>query len=124
MSSVQSAFAQVGPREKYLVVTVAAAVGAGTTAAYTTTPLDSTATVAEFAAARTGSALTVGQLYRDLGKTLNVYNPTTNVQVEKYVLAQLVSGSGSEGVATTPVGVYLRVWAADPLAKVAVARTG
>ena len=125
MSSVQSAFAQIGPREKYLIVTAAAtAAGPSTTGAYTSTPLGSSVTVTEFADANTASALVVGQLYRDLGKTLNVYDPTTNVQVEKLVLAQLMSGATTEGVSDASVIKYVRVWAADPANKVYVARTG
>jgi len=124
MSSILANFSQVGPREKYLLVTTAAAVGAGTTAAYTTTPLEASVMVSEFDAAKTGSALLLTQLYRDLGKTLTVYDPATNLETEKFVLAQLMSGASTEGVSSASVIKYIRVWAADSAKHVVVARIG
>jgi len=124
MSSVQSAFAQVGPREKYLVVTILAA-SLATGQAVTVKPtftVSSSMTATEWAAATTGATPVAAALYRDVGKTVTVYNPTTNLAVEKFVAAQLVSGAATEGISAAPI--YLRVWAADPLKLVAVSRTG
>jgi hypothetical protein len=125
MSSISASFAQVGVREKYLLVTSAAtAVSAATTGAYTTTALDDLVTVTAFADANTASALVAAELYRDMGKTLTVYDPSTNLETEKLVLAQLMSGASTEGVSSASVVKYIRVWAADPANKVYVARVG
>ena len=123
MSSIQSAFAQVGAREKFLVQVGSAVSGQ----AVTLKPgksVEASMTATAFAAAVDAATPAAGGLYRDMGKTITVYNPATNLVVERYVGAQLVSGSGSEGVATSPVLVYLRVWAALATNTVGVARTG
>jgi len=123
MSSVQSAFSQVPAREKYFVVTSAVSNSAATVNAGSV--LEYSMTVSEFAAATApATPAAAGSLYRDLGKTVTVYDPATNLTVQKFVAAQLVSGPASEGVAATPVTVYLRVFAADTASKVGVARVG
>jgi hypothetical protein len=125
MSSISASFAQVGTRDKYLLVTSpATGVSDATTGAYTTTPLDDSVTTTVFAAANTASALVATELYRDLGKTLTVYDPATNLATEKLVLAQLVSGASTEGVSSASVIKYIRVWGADAANKVYVARVG
>ena len=127
MSSVQSAFAQVGPREKYLVQVGTPASGQAVTVNANQT-VSSSMTAAEFGpgagTATTAATLAAGALYRDMGKTINVYNPVTNLAVERYVGTQLVAGAATEGFSSSAVLVYIRVWAADPAKTVGVARTG
>ena len=65
-------------------------------------------------------AIAVGDLYRDMGKTVTVVN-TEGLPIERYRLAQLVNNSAAEGV--NDVNVYIKVWAANN-AGVVVARTG
>ena len=108
MSSVQSAFAQVGPREKYLVAT------AGTASAVTVDDgkvVESSMSVADFAAATTTSAVASGDLFFDLGKTVTVYDPDTLLSVEKYQKVALVNGAGTQGNdADVTTDRYVRVW--------------
>jgi hypothetical protein len=123
MSSVQSAFAQVGPREKYLVAT-GAAVGVTVDAGeVVTSSMSSTA----FGDVTSSANATSGQLFLDLGKTVTVYDGTTLLAVEKYQKVALVNGPDTEGndadAAVTNGDRYLRVWnsaGANPL----LARTG
>ena len=121
MTSVLSSFAQIGPRDKYLL-----AVAATATTVYTINSgytLTSSMTDAEFNDATTAAATpTVGQLYRDLGKVTTTYDPDTGLSTEKFVLAQLVSGTDTEG--SSGIFRYIRVWAANASNKVAFARVG
>lgn len=69
-----------------------------------------------------------GTLYKDMGRTLTVYDDTLdgNLHVATYRECQIVLGSGSEGVPVLPLygaTYWVRVWAADGTG-VAVARTG
>ena len=113
MSSVQSAFAQVGPREKFLSVVRAPASGEAVTVKPTFTVSASMTATAFDAATTAATPAVAGSLYRDMGKTVNVYDPVTNLAVRRYVGAQLVAGAVSEGVAASPVLVYLLVWEAN-----------
>jgi hypothetical protein len=110
MSSVQSAFAQVGPREKYLVATGAATNVVVNAGEVVTSSISQT----DFEAVTTaGTAITSGQLFLDLGKTVVVHGDNTLLAVEKYQKVQLVKGADTEGnnVDTAPAGdLYVRVW--------------
>jgi hypothetical protein len=83
-------------------------------------------TDAEWAdAANTASATpAAGLLYRDLGKTVTTYSPTTGLSTQKFVLAVRVLGANTEGANLSLAPVYLRVWAADATADVNFVRTG
>ena len=120
MTSVLSEFAQIGPRDKYLLAVAATASSVYTVDSGFT--ITSSMTDTDWAAATTAAAApTVGQLYRDLGKTTTTYSPTTGLSTERFVLAQLVSGASTEG--SSGVFRYLRVWSAAGTG-VAFARTG
>ncbi|NCY25270.1 MAG: hypothetical protein EBX37_10530 [Alphaproteobacteria bacterium] len=73
-----------------------------------------------------GGANITGTLFKDLGRTLTVYDATTALHVATYRECQLVAG-GPEGVPedtpTYGADYYVRVWAADGDG-VAVARLG
>ena len=109
MSSVQSAFAQVGPREKYLVAT-------GAVSAVTVKDgevVTSSMSEADFTAATTTAAPAVvsGNLLFDLGKTVTVYDPDTLLSVAKYQKVALVNGAGTQGNdADVAADLYVRVW--------------
>jgi hypothetical protein len=120
MTSVLSEFAQIGPREKYLLAVAATANSVYTPVSGST--ITSSMTDTAWAAVRTAAPTpTVGQLYRDLGKTTTTYSPTTGLSTERFVLAQLVSGASTEG--SSGVIRYIRVWSAAGTG-VAFARTG
>jgi len=123
MSSVLSSFAQVGARDKYIVTigTPAAATGATVDSGFTVTASMSDA---DFAAATTNVQPAAGLLYRDLGKTVTTYDPTTGLSTQKFVLAVRVLGANTEGANLSLTPVYLRVWAADAAATVSFVRTG
>ena len=120
MSSVQSSFAQVGPRGKYLLATATATavtVDAGLV-------VESVMTAADFATATTVDAtVTVGKLYTDMGKTVNVVG-TNGLVVQKYVKARVVNGADSEGNDGSGDCVYILSWSADSAVTVKFARTG
>ena len=120
MTSVLSEFSQIGARDKYLLAVATTASSVYTIKSGFT--LTSSMTDTEFDAATTAAAApTVGQLYRDMGKTTTTYSPTTGLSTERFVLAQLVSGASTEG--SSGVFRYIRVWAASG-SGVAFARTG
>lgn len=132
MSSVQSAFSQVAPRGKFLVATkVAAAVTGATLGALMTlnsgAVVTSSMSTADFVAATSpGPAAAVGDLYRDIGKTVTVYDADRLLAVAKYQKVQIVSGEASEGVPNPLLAdTYALVWMADPVvANMPFARTG
>jgi len=114
MSSVQSAYAQIGSREKYLVVTGASSaillVDNGSGVVTSSMGVD-----AFDAATSTGTspAVATGQLYRDLGKTVVVHDDDSLLAVQKYQKVQLVNGPDSEGVGNFEADdTYLLVWRA------------
>ena len=112
MSSVQSAFSQVAPREKFLVATGAAVNRVVVSGETVTSSMSSTAWSGANGATAAGAAITAGDLFRDMGKTVTVYDPDTLLAVEKYQKVFLVAGPGSEGVptGTLPADRYVRVW--------------
>ena len=122
MSSVQSSFAQVGPRGKYLLVTDTIAV----TEAFTVdTVVESVMTETAFETATSKVANdTTGNLYVDMGKTVNVVSDTNGLVVEKYVKARVVNGADSEGNDGSEDCVYILSWSADSAVTVKFARTG
>jgi hypothetical protein len=70
--------------------------------------------------------LTTGQLFKDLGRQVVIYDAATDAHLVIYRQVQLVNddATGCEGVpADYPVAHYVRVWAASG-AGVRVARTG
>jgi hypothetical protein len=109
MSSVQSAFAQVGPREKYLVATGAASAvtvdnGKVVTSSMTLTDFNDATTTAS-------PAVASGDLFFDLGKTVTLYDPDTLLSVAKYQKVALVNGAGTQGNnADVTTDLYVRVW--------------
>jgi hypothetical protein len=70
-----------------------------------------------------------GKLFKDLGRSVTVYDPTVygDPHIAVYRECQLVNGAANEGVSeNSPLygaDYYVRVWAADGTG-VAVARTG
>ena len=127
MSSVQTAFAQIGPREKYFIVTSGAAsavdVPPGNSAAG---GLDSLVSATEFTAGSTPNAtLATGTLLKDLGRSITVYDDTTLLKVAVYRKVAVVSGGPtSEGDATFGGDdIYALVWSTYP-ADIVIARVG
>jgi len=107
MSSVQSAFAQVGPREKYLVAT-GAAIGVTVDAGEVVT---SSMSKTDFDAVTTASNAASGDLFLDLGKTLVIHDADSLLAVAKYQKVQLVNGADTEGNDADVTTVrYIRVW--------------
>ena len=129
MSSVQSAFSQVGARQRFLVAFaddgVTALVPAGNAAAG---GVNTSVNATDFAAVNTaGTTTTVGVVYRDLGRTVTVHDDNSLLAVEVYQKVAVVAGAGTEGndVAAIAAGdLYVLVWAADAATKVGVARLG
>lgn len=125
MSSVQSAYAQIGPREKYLAVTAGASNRVFTlnNGEVVTSSMNAT----DFDAATTGATTTTGNIYRDLGKTVVVHDDDSLLAVAKYQKVQLVHGGtagDTEGVGNyNAADAYLLVWQATGAA-VGVARLG
>ena len=119
MSSVQSSFAQVGPRGKYLLAT-----GSATAVTVDTGfVVESVMTETDFEdATSSDTSVTTGKLYVDMGKTVNVVG-TNGLVVEKYVKARIVDGADSEGNNGSGVCVFILVWAADAT-EIHVVRTG
>jgi len=131
MSSVQSAYAQIGPREKYLAVTSATNAvllvdnGTGVITSSMGEDAFDTATSGPTAVTPPQPALAAGQLYRDLGKTVVVHDDTTLLAIAKYQKVQIVNGPDSEGVGNFEyAGAYLLVWRAGAVAASGVAGTG
>lgn len=152
MSSARRFPSQIGARVKYLIgvgstadVGLAEAVGDsfGADGASiirvengTFSSIGSLATTDEITAAVSAASASVslyradsnitGTLFKDLGRTLTVYDATTALHVATYRECQLVAG-GPEGVPedtpTYGADYYVRVWAADG-SGVAVARLG
>ena len=122
MTSVLSEFAQIGPRDKYLLCVGTPASGQARTIVAGGT-ITSSMTDADWINAANTAAATPGaaSLWRDLGKTVTTYSPTTGLSTERFVLAQLVSGASTEG--SSGVIRYLRVWSAAGTG-VVFARTG
>jgi len=124
MSSVRSAFAQVNPREKFLLCVshtqnVVHNGSVGKLSALMTDADFNTAT----GAALTGAAIpALGDLYLDLGVTVTTYDPATNMHIAKYVLAEKMDNAASEG--RSGVFRYILVWAADASKDVGFVRTG
>jgi hypothetical protein len=111
---------QIDSRVAYLRAIGTAAMGAVTI----TYPASIYRTSTDNVIAAAGRAIAVGDLYRDMGKTVTVVNDA-GLATARYRLAQLVSHAIStpdaEGVRYA--NVYLKVWAADG-SNVVVARSG
>jgi hypothetical protein len=108
MSSVVASFKQVPARGGHLLAVSDndSIVFVDATVTYLMT------TTAWAAAIEDGLPIDIGNLYRDMGKTVTVYNPVTNLAVERWAKVMLVNGPASEGVATSPVVGYVKVWTA------------
>jgi hypothetical protein len=121
MSSVQSAFAQIPAREKFLLCVNGATATLRNPGA---TKPESLVTTTAFAAATTGleDQPTNGDLYADLGFSVMTYDATTNMHVARYVLAEKVANASAEG--RSGVFQYICVWSADASVKVGFVRTG
>jgi hypothetical protein len=109
MSSVLASFEQVPSRGGMLLATASTAI-ATVDAGFSVEYLMSEA---EFTAATSaGTPVTSGNLLRDLGKVVTVYNAVTNLAVVRYAKVLVVNGPASEGVAASPVVGYVKVWSA------------
>jgi hypothetical protein len=125
MSSLLTSFAQVDTRIKFLKAL-------GTTTVYTPTTtttnrsLSGAISSAVFTASTTPSTYASGTVFRDMGKSIIVYN-TLYQDIAKYTLVQPQKGRDSEGVPDnyTTQKFYVQVWAASdtPIA-ITVGRVG
>lgn len=71
-----------------------------------------------------GDTLTLGGLYKDLGRQIVVIDPITNLRVAIFREVQEVNGAETSGVpANYPTAQFIKVWSASG-AGVYVARTG
>jgi hypothetical protein len=126
MSSVQSAYAQIGPREKYLAVTGTGVLVTVDSNKSVTSSMNAT-DFADATSTGTTPAVSTGQLYRDMGKTVVVHDDDSLLAVAKYQKVQLVHGGNNgdtEGVGNYEAAdAYLLVWRATGAA-VGVARVG
>lgn len=138
MSSTLRTVAQIPPRIKYLVAVADTSDAsanilsdlcysftcpAGT---FSESLISNTAAAAIPIASLTADDFAVGDLYKDLGRQLVIYDATTDAHLIIYRAVQIVDddGAGDEGVPPTyPTVRYVRVWAASG-AGVRVARTG
>ena len=123
MSSLLTSFAQVDTRIKFLKAL-------GTTTVYTPTTtnrsLSGTISSAAFTASTTTSTYASGTVFRDMGKSIIVYN-TLYQDIAKYTLVQPQKGRDSEGVPDnyTTQKFYVQVWAAsDTPTAITVGRVG
>jgi hypothetical protein len=139
MSSTLRTVAQIPPRIKYLVAVAAtsnasANILADTCYSFTCaagTFSKSLISTTEAAAIPSNANVTAddfaaGDLYKDLGRQLVIYDATTDAHLIIYRAVQIVDddAAGHEGVPPTyPTARYVRVWAASG-AGVRVARTG
>jgi hypothetical protein len=81
-------------------------------------------TVADAVTVLSSFNLNSGDMFKDLGRQLVIYDDTTKDHLVIYRAVQLVDGAGNEGVPGAYETVrYVRVWAADG-AGVRVARVG
>jgi hypothetical protein len=64
-----------------------------------------------------------GALLKDLGRSITIYSPTTNLHTEVYRWVQRVNGANTEGVGGAYNTFYINTWSADGTG-VGVARTG
>jgi len=138
MSSTLRTVAQIPPRIKYLVAVAAtsdcsANILADTCYSFTCAAgtfseslISNTAAAAIPIASLTKDDFAAGDLYKDLGRQLVIYDATTDAHLIIYRAVQIVDDdvAGDEGVPPTyPTARYVRVWAASG-AGVRVARTG
>jgi hypothetical protein len=144
MSSVSRSFAQIAPRSKYLFVlrqstnggftaaALASAVAASQTIikSYDGTVLNTTNFDSFLNGVGDRYNLDIGDLYRDLGKQLHLYQ--NDVRVVTFTYCQRVqdpSGQLTEGVGSEP-NIYICTWQAagencpNPLGMVKAVRTG
>lgn len=137
MSSTLRKIAQIPSRVKYLVAvgsptsTVATQTTAGVAAdtcyaftcdegALSSSLLPSGTTAISGAAAYSYAA---GDLFKDLGRQLVIYDSATDAHLAVFRQVQLVNGAGAEGVGATLPATFIKVWAATGVG-VLVARTG
>lgn len=122
MTSMLRKFSQISPREKYFTVLADNQTSYTVASGQTLHPL---MTETEFDNATDSNATTpdAGQLLKDLGRTVVVYNATTRLHTAVYRQVQRVNNVATEGVGNISEIYYIRVWSADGnVAK--VARTG
>ncbi len=67
--------------------------------------------------------LAQGDLFKDLGRQLVIYDSATDAHLAVFRQVQLVNGAGSEGVGATLPATFIKVWSASG-GGVGVARTG
>jgi hypothetical protein len=136
MSSTLRTVAQIPPRIKYLVAVAAGADGSDnilddSCVAFTCSEgafLESSVipdnSPAIAAAGALGRGFGVGDLFKDLGRQLVIYDSRTKLHRVIYREVQVVNGPGAEGVGADGATPYfVRVWSATG-AGVRVARTG
>jgi hypothetical protein len=138
MSSTLRTVAQIPPRIKYLVAVAATSDGSANILAdtcysftcaagtFSESLISNTAAAAVPIASLTADNFATGDLYKDLGRQLVIYDATTDAHLIIYRAVQIVDddAAGDEGVPPTyPTARYVRVWAASG-AGVRVARTG
>jgi len=138
MSSTLRTVAQIPPRIKYLVAVAATSDASDNilsdlcysftcpVGTFSESLITSTAAAAVPLASITQDNLALGDLYKDLGRQLVIYDAATDAHLIIYREVQIVDddAAGTEGVPIDyPTARYVRVWAASG-AGVRVARTG
>ena len=139
MTSVLRRIDQIGPRIRYLLVTMAPTpdvsanlaspgVYAFTVPQNTFGPVDQVQDGTLASVGATIFALTAGKLYRDTGRSLYVYNYLGAGGLQVAIFRQVIpmSGYNSEGISATQdsdPSLYVKVWSATGNG-VVVSRTG
>lgn len=132
MSANLRTVAQIPARVKYLVAAAAGTSGSDPLTADDTFAFScaegvitsSLISSAALPAGTTNESYAVGDLFKDLGRQVTIYDDTSKLHLVTYRQVQRINGAGSEGVATTyGTAFFVRVWAASG-AGVRVARTG
>lgn len=140
MSSLLRLYSQIPVREKFLLVAgtpvtsgVPSAVSGFTLTAGEHINLSSISTNADIAVASGYTiyqGLVAGDLYKDMGRQITIFDPATHNHLAVFRQVQAVKGADTEGVdveGTVPesyyANIYLKVWSADG-AGVVVVRTG
>lgn len=134
MSSALAKFSQIPVRSKFLIVLSSTQVGQLDASGGAAFSLDegeqwgvgtvgTIMTGAALDAVASGEALTVGQLYRDLGRQIMVVHATTGAHQALFREAIRQNSAANEGVNYATPSIWICVWRADG-SNVAVARTG
>ena len=136
MSSTLRTVAQIPPRIKYLVAVATGADGSDNilddscvaftcdSGAFLESSVIPHTSPAIAAAAATGVGYSTGDMFKDLGRQLVIYDASTKLHRVIYRQVQRVDGADTEGVpGDYDEPLFVRVWAASG-AGVRVARTG